>query len=195
MGFGDIVKRVVKSVFPARVQEQPKPHPNPPPSETATQTITMIRGIKFDESLFTATSSTLSAHSDLPVVVLAFLDGRRVRGHIFNFAPSRDVCKFFPSTGKGDAPGEQIELKKLKAIFFFREKNNAATADAELLTAPLPHPGRKLVVVFADNERLPGTTTGYTPDRQGFFLIPNDPTGKIQRVYVINANAKQVNWV
>ena len=32
-----------------------------------------------------------------PQVVIAFLDGRRVRGYVFDFSPMRDQCRIFPS--------------------------------------------------------------------------------------------------
>ena len=61
--------------------------------------------------------------------------------------------------------------------------------------APAPANRRKLEVIFADKERLEGTTEGYSKDRQGFFMVPEDPTGKILRVYIINANVKSVKWL
>jgi hypothetical protein len=42
---------------------------------------------------------------------------------------------------------------------------------------------------------LEGTTEGYSKDRLGFFMVPEDPTGKILRVFVINQNVKEVKWI
>ena len=58
-----------------------------------------------------------------------------------------------------------------------------------------PSQRRKLEVLFRDNEKLEGTTEGYSKDRPGFFMVPDDPTGKIVRVFVINANVREVKWV
>ena len=189
MGIVDLARRAMRTVFPGRVQNVAAPPPPPRPAETATTT--RIRGIEFDESLITSTAPS----SSLPAVVMAFLDGRRVSGNVYNFSSSRDVCQFIPLVGKRDSPAEQIDFRKLKAIFFLREQNNPALVNSNLSTATLSQPGRRLEVVFSDNERLRGTTTGYTPDRLGFFLIPHDPTGKILRVFVINANTKHVAWL
>jgi len=85
--------------------------------------------------------------------------------------------------------GEEISLKKLKAIFFVEEA--ASSADAK------PAAGRKIEVFFSDGERLAGATQGYTPDRLGFFLVP-EHTGeafRILRVFVVNANVKKVGWI
>ena len=132
-----------------------------------------------------------------PLVVIAFLDGRRPRGYVFDFSPMRDKCKLFPSQTAKAEEGEDVELRKLKAIFFLKEAPGAPGETAPTLptqTAPTTN-RRKLEVVFADKERLEGTTEGYSRDRQGFFMIPDDPTGKILRVYIINANVKSVKWL
>ena len=55
--------------------------------------------------------------------------------------------------------------------------------------------GRKIEATFSDGERLTGTTEGYSRDRLGFFMAPVDPTGKILRIFVINANVTNVRWV
>lgn len=154
-------------------------------------------------------SSITTPQSSAPLVVVAFLDGRRPRGYMYDFSPVRDRCRLFPSlTAKADQ-AEQVELQNLKAIFFLREMPGPAPGEAPPATAatatvtatpankatPAPAQGRKIEVVFADKERLHGTTTGFSRDRQGFFMIPEDPTGKILRVFVINKNAKEIKWL
>jgi len=41
-----------------------------------------------------------------PQVVIAFLDGRRVRGYVFDFSPMRDQCRIFPSPAAQANEGE-----------------------------------------------------------------------------------------
>lgn len=65
----------------------------------------------------------------------------------------------------------------------------------ETVPAPVATNRRKLEVIFADKERLEGTTDGYSHDRLGFFMVPEDPTGKILRVFIINAHVKSVKWL
>ncbi|MGH9785636.1 MAG: DUF6982 domain-containing protein, partial [Terriglobia bacterium] len=106
-------------------------------------------------------------------------------------------CKLFPSAAAKAEEGLEVELRKLKAIFFLKEAPGApGETSPSLPTQAAPATNRrKLEVIFADKERLEGTTEGYSKDRQGFFMVPDDPTGKILRVYVLNANVKSVKWL
>lgn len=128
-----------------------------------------------------------------PQVVIAHLDGRRIRGYVFDFSPLRDRCRVFQSPNAQADQGEEVDLKKLKAIFFLQEPTEAAAGTAPPAAAPTNR--RKIQVFFADGERLEGTTEGYSRERLGFFMVPEDPTRKILRIFVINANVKEVKWV
>ena len=128
-----------------------------------------------------------------PQVVIAHLDGRRTRGYVFDFSPLKETCRVFPSQTAQAGQGEIVELKKLKAIFFLKGATDEEAAASVRPAAPTQR--RRLEVFFQDSERLEGTTEGYSKDRPGFFMVPEDPTGKILRVFVINANVKEVRWV
>ena len=85
--------------------------------------------------------------------------------------------------------GEEISIRDLKAIFFLRDP-------ADTVPAPGPAPNRRrLEVIFPDKERLEGSTEGYSKERQGFFMVPEDPVGKIIRCFVVNANVASVKWL
>ncbi|MBI1955681.1 MAG: hypothetical protein HYS38_04750 [Acidobacteria bacterium] len=125
-------------------------------------------------------------------MVIAFLDGRRVRGYVFDFSPMRDQCRIFPSPTARANEGEIVDFKTLKAIFFLQEPVGEAANTSNPTSAA---PGRKIEVVFSDGERLEGTTQGYSRDRLGFFMVPEDPTRKIIRVFIINTNVRNVRWL
>ena len=129
------------------------------------------------------------ARSKAPLVVIAHLDGHRSQGYVFDFLPTKDRCKIFPSATAKQEEGEEISIRDLKAIFFLRDPADTAPPS---VTAPNR---RKLEVIFPDKERLEGTTEGYSKDRLGFFMVPEDPEGKIIRVFVVNANVTSVKWV
>jgi len=131
-----------------------------------------------------------------PQVVIAYLDGRRVRGYVFDFSAIKDRCRIFPSANATADQGEVVDLKTLKAIFFLQEPSGDGTTTTR---SGGPANRRKLEVIFRDGERLEGTTEGFSRERLGFFMVPEDPpdhpTGKILRVFVINVNVKQAKWL
>ena len=138
-------------------------------------------------------SSATLGGSRAPKVVIAYLDGRRVQGYVFDFSPLRETCRVFPSQTAQAGDGEVVDIKDLKAIFFLLDIAADPAATAPKASAATQR--RRLEVIFHDKERLEGSTEGYSKDRQGFFMVPEDPTGKILRVYVVNRNVKEVKWV
>jgi hypothetical protein len=47
-------------------------------------------------------------------------------------------------------------------------------------------------VTFKDGEVLVGSTLGYDPNRQGFFVFPADPKGNNIRAYVVSSAVVKV---
>ena len=50
-------------------------------------------------------------------------------------------------------------------------------------------------MTFLDGETMAGFTMGYSKDKPGFFLIPADPEGNNQRVFVVRAATRSVEFV
>ena len=136
-------------------------------------------------------ASPTAPRTSAPQVIIAHLDGKRSRGYVFDFSPMRDQCRVFPSATAAGDQGEIIDLKTLKAVFFLNEPSGEQPS----AQPSGPSHGRKVEVVFSDGERMQGATQGYSPERLGFFMVPEDPTGKILRAFIINANVKQVRWL
>jgi hypothetical protein len=129
-------------------------------------------------------------------VVVAFLDGRRVHGYVLDFSPVRDKCRVFPSEKATASEAEEIDLRKLKAIFFVKAFTDKEHQDPENPNefVGAAH-GRKIEVTFSDGERLMGTTEGYSPARLGFFFSPANARSNILRIFVVNANVTRVAWL
>ncbi len=123
--------------------------------------------------------------------VVAFLDGRRLKGYIFNFSSLKEMFRLFPNEPPGQSAGSDILLKDLKAIFFVKDfvgnPDRTATPEEEK-----PKHGRKIAVTFKDGEQLPGTTEAYNPQKLGFFMFPLDENSNNIRVFVINKNVREV---
>jgi hypothetical protein len=127
-------------------------------------------------------------------VVVAFLDGRRSRGRVYDFSPLKDT---FRLVGENDSPqqkGSEINLKELKALFFVKDfkgdsryKESKKVADGK--------PGRKVDVTFFDGEKIVGTTQGYNPQQKGFFVYPADAKSNSLRIFVVNWNVRDVKFL
>ena len=88
----------------------------------------------------------------------------------------------------------EIRLDQLKAIFFVKDFNgNKDHSDA--YGEKIVDGGRKLKVIFADGETIVGYTTGYLPDRQGFYMVPADLKGNNERLFVVKSATKKIEMV
>jgi hypothetical protein len=126
-------------------------------------------------------------------VVVAYLDGRRLKGYTNDFSPVRDHFFLFPE-GAEPKPGDRgtpVRVDELKAIFFVKDfagnqtPKQAPPAAAQLL-------GKRIGVTFADGEKLIGSSVAYNPKNLGFFMQPTNSNDNNERIFVVNQNVKQV---
>lgn len=125
--------------------------------------------------------------------VVAFLDGRRVKGCLLNFSAIKESFRLFSNDNVHQQPGNDIFMKDLKAIFFVKDfaGDSARKDSAESGSAKR---GRKVVVTFKDGEQVSGSTEAYNPQKLGFFLFPlADDTNNL-RIFVVNRNVAQVQF-
>jgi hypothetical protein len=54
-------------------------------------------------------------------VVVAYLDGRRSRGCVYDFSPLKDTFRLVSESGLLQQKGTEVALKELKAVFFVKE--------------------------------------------------------------------------
>ena len=123
--------------------------------------------------------------------VVAFLDGRRLKGYLLNFSALKESFRLFSNDRAGQQSGSDICMKDLKAIFFV--KDFAGNPDYQEAPSVDGHKhGRKVVVTFKDGEQLSGTTEAYNPQKLGFFMFPLTENSNNLRIFVINKNVRQV---
>lgn len=124
-------------------------------------------------------------------VVVACLDGRRLKGHVYNFSMVKESFVLFPEELSSEHAGIDVPLKDLKAIFFVRDfAGDPERRDISRMT-PQGH-GRAIEVTFQDGESIAGTSEAYNPARTGFFLFPFDQGGNNIRIFVVNKNVRQI---
>jgi hypothetical protein len=122
--------------------------------------------------------------------VVAFLDGRRMKGFIFNFSAIKETFRLFPDELQKKA-GTDVMMRELKAVFFVKDFSGnpdyTETADVSA-----PKHGRKIDVEFRDGEKLAGMTDAYNAQKLGFFIFPLDSKSNNLRIFVVNKNVLRV---
>jgi hypothetical protein len=92
-------------------------------------------------------------------VVAAFLDGRRLKGFLFDFSAVRGYFFLFPESDGEDQAGARgllVRLAELKALFFVKEfAGNPGYK--EQTPAHAAQPGEKVEVTFSDGETRIGS--------------------------------------
>ena len=121
-------------------------------------------------------------------IALHFSDGKIAKGFTSDFNQNRD---FFHIIDKDTEETTEVEVKQLKAIFFVKtfEGNKDYQERQDVERTGL---GKKIKVRFKDGETIVGYTTGYSPDRSGFFLFPADGQNNNERIYVIRAASDEI---
>lgn len=126
-------------------------------------------------------------------VVARFLDGRVFKGMTQDFAPAKPSFHLFPADGATER-GLTVLVASLKALYFVRDFQGSPKHAEHSAFGGSRGPGRRVRVTFADGEVLAGFTAGYAPGKAGWFLIPADPSSNNERVFVVSASVKRVEW-
>ncbi|OGQ10489.1 MAG: hypothetical protein A2026_15985 [Deltaproteobacteria bacterium RBG_19FT_COMBO_46_12] len=128
-------------------------------------------------------------------IVVRYSDGRLIKGFTQDFFPTKEVFHLTPLDKPSGEPIE-VSMKDLKAIFMvvdfvgqplFKERKKYVEGEKPS--------GRKVEVTFIDGEVLVGSTLGYDPKRQGFFIFPADPKSNNIRIYVVSSFVEKVRYL
>ena len=129
-----------------------------------------------------------------PIKIIArFSDGSTIKGWTPDFFPKKPFSHIYKSIAESANEGVRVFLEELKAVFFVKdfEGNPSYDERKEFCKERIIH-GKKIEVSFRDGEIMVGTTTGYDPHREGFFLFPVDPQSNNLRIYILSAAVKKV---
>jgi len=139
---------------------------------------------------------TLSKIQNL--VVARYRDGKMIRGMTHDFGPQK---KGFHVNTVGEEGREvsgkvfEVSFSELKAVFFVKSLvgRQGPPSLKGLMEEKLEAPGMmKVRVTFFDGEILEGATHGYTPERDGFFIIPLERDSNNLRIFVVSNAVKKV---
>lgn len=124
-------------------------------------------------------------------VVLHFLNGGITKGSTEDFFPNKNK---FHLKDKDTGRISEIDIIQLKGIFFVknfdgnkRYKENDNTERIGL--------GKKIMIRFKDGETIKGYTSGYSPERSGFFTFPSDPESNMERVFVLKNATADIRFI
>lgn len=85
-------------------------------------------------------------------VVVACLDGQRLKGYASNFSAIREYFRLFPAENSPHEAGTDVDFSTLKAIFFVKDfEGHREHHDAYDVKASTH--GRKIEVTFQDGEK------------------------------------------
>jgi hypothetical protein len=138
--------------------------------------------------------STRTSHR----IVIATMDGRRERGFIYSFSPNATSFHLHPTEGAAKSYAKLVELKDCKALFFVRSHEGSRAYREEVRKGGFAEAkvrgvrGHRMKITFADGEELSASCENYNPLRLGFFAFPLDPRSNNLRIFVVNANVRQV---
>ncbi len=129
-------------------------------------------------------------------IVVRYQDGRLLKGFTTDFMPTKDVFHIVPTDAPPGAKPGTINMRELKAVFFVKDfVGNSLYDDKKDFDPAKPVSGKKIKVAFRDGETLVGTTQGYQPERQGFFVFPADTQSNIERFYVVTQATSSVSFL
>ena len=123
-------------------------------------------------------------------IVLHYKDGRIAKGNTSDFFPNKSTFHLSHT----DSHNENIDVEDLKAVFFVKHIDGDKHYDYKY-EDDVAGAGKKVKVVFNDNETIKGYVLGYAPQRQGFFITPADISGNNERIYVVNSSVKNVEFI
>lgn len=129
-------------------------------------------------------------------IVIRYADGQVLKGISNDFFPNKETFHVSPvGASPGDKP-RQISISDLKAIFFVKDFGGNPDYNEKKDFDPGNHLlGRKIAVLFKDGELLIGTTTGYQPNRAGFFVNSADPNSNTERCFVVAKATSEVKFM
>jgi len=126
-------------------------------------------------------------------VVARFADGRIIKGTTNDFGPAKTSFHVAPADAPPNSRPLSVDVKDLKALFFVKDfAGRPAYNERNEFDASRPVLGRKIKVIFKDDEVLVGVTQGYQPGRPGFFMVPADQDSNIDRCFVVSASAREI---
>ncbi len=130
-------------------------------------------------------------------VVVEYLNGKVLAGHILAFNPKQPVFHL-QTTEQGKTASVAVKTTDIKDILFLKRQDGEGptlrfeTIDQSVYAGTISY---RLVVEFKDGSVIHGTAIRYEPKEPGFYVIPLSPADRSERIFVNAKAAKKVeHW-
>jgi len=129
--------------------------------------------------------------AELNKVVARFADGTLLKGTTADFHVAKSSFHINPVNGGASV---DVSVRSLKALFFVKDFKGGPHASGlkGFAVSAGSAGGKKIAVLFKDEELLCGYTLAYVPGREGFFMFPADGNTNNTRIFVVNAGVAEV---
>lgn len=140
---------------------------------------------------------TIGGNSKL---VAHFKDGHITKGFSRDFDPSRDSFHLVRREGEV-AASQEIHLEDLKALFHVKTWGRKDKHAGQIAGFPSEKRAKgsgtlvKTVLEFYDGEKIFGYSLDYDPNRQGFYVVPADPSDNNRTIYVVHSALVNIQFV
>ena len=117
------------------------------------------------------------------LVVARHLDGRKIKGQTTDFHPAREYFRVRTSL---ERPPLEVSTTGMKAVFCVRslEGGNPERQDHREFPRNSGQVRRKVWLEFKDGECMAAWPVSMPLGKEGFWVIPTDPTSNVEKAYV-----------
>ena len=124
------------------------------------------------------------------LVVARHRDGRKVKGQTTDFHPARE---YFRVRTTEDNPPLEVSTDGLKALFCVRSLDgNPDRSDHRTFPRMGGQVRRKVWIEFKDGERMAAWPVSIPLGKEGFWVVPTDPTSNVERAYVFRESVAKI---
>ena len=129
-------------------------------------------------------------------VLVKLQNGEEMEGDILSFIANVPTFYLHVEKDKEKTENVAVNMDSVKAVFFLKKATGDAsivhmeTIDQSVFASTY---GFRIHVEFKDGELIHGSAHKYNPNDKGFFLVPLNPAGTYERIYVNALAVKRVD--
>jgi small nuclear ribonucleoprotein (snRNP)-like protein len=114
-------------------------------------------------------------------------NGEEMKGELLSFNANLPAFHVIVEKDSGRTHNVTVSMDSVKAVFFLKKEDGAdslirnQTIEQSVFAGTL---GFRLDVEFKDGEMIHGSANKFSPNDKGFYLVPFNPAGRYDRIYI-----------